>query len=148
MSQVPHDVAVARGIRALRAALAIVVAGTLALGVLALALVALVPPGSDLLWPGVSVLMVGQLLGLLAAGLAGWALRSVLAGADPAAAVAGLAGRFRTTAIALVVACLTTSLAWALVDAAALVPALVCAAVAAQLAVVLEVLRRTVLTAR
>lgn len=142
MSEAPPDVAVARGITALRAVLAIVVAGVLALGVMALALVVLVSPGSDLLWPGVSVLLVGQAVGLVAAAFAGWALRAVLVGQEPARARAALARRLRPTAIGLVVACLATACAWGLTDAGALVPALVCAVVAAQLAVVLEVLRR------
>lgn len=136
----------ARGLGALRTVLATVVAGSLGLGVVALALVMLVPAGSPLLWPGVSVLMVGQAFGLVAAGLTGWALRAVLTGADPHEHRAALGRRFRTTAIAVVAACAATALAWALVDASGLVPALVCALVAGQLAVLLEALRRRFLS--
>lgn len=141
MPEASPDVVV-RGIAALRAVLTTVVAGVLALGVMALALVLLVGPDSGLLWPGVSVLLVGQAVGLVAAALAGWALRQVLVGQDPARARATLARRLRPTAIALVTACLATAAGWGITHAGALVPALVCAVVAAQLAVVLEVLRR------
>ncbi|MDD9207747.1 hypothetical protein PU560_14925 [Georgenia sp. 10Sc9-8] len=137
---VPEDVAVARSLRALRGALLATVGACLVLGALAVGVVVLTGTDDALLWPGLSLLAVGQLLALVAAAVVALGLRSVLVGGLPAAALARTASRLRRLARLVVVACVVGVVVWGLVRPEALVVTVACALVVAQVPAVLHVL--------
>ncbi|WP_127132073.1 hypothetical protein [Georgenia sp. SYP-B2076] len=142
MSETGTTEAAARAASVLRTTLAGCVGACLALGVMGLALTALTGADGAVAWPGVSLLGLGQLLALVAAAVAGWGLRRVLAGDAPRAVTARVRSALGRVEQALLVLLALGALAWVVARPEATVAILACALVSAQVAAVLHLLRR------
>ncbi|MCK6209769.1 hypothetical protein KZX45_04345 [Georgenia sp. EYE_87] len=141
MSTAPPEGAVARAARALRIALLVCAGACVALGLMGAGL-ALLTRDDAALWPGLTLLGVGQLAGLAGATVAGLGLRRVLTGSAPrdvTPRVRATLGRLGTVLGAVLV---TGAAAWILARPSAWVAVLACALVSAQLVAVLRFLRR------
>lgn len=133
--------ATTRAARALRITLTATAAACIVLGVIGLAVAMLAGSDDEVLWPGLSLLALAQLVALLAAGTAGWGLRRLVRGAEPRAVTARVRATLRVLEHALLVLLVLGAAAWIVVRPAAAVSAVSCAVVGAQLALVLHLLR-------
>ena len=131
-----------RAVRALRTTLGVSAAACLALGAMGLAITLLTGTDSPALWPGVSLLAVGQLVMLVAVGAAGSGLRAVLRGAEPRPVTTQVRATLGVLRTVLAVALVVGVIAWILVRPSAVVAVVACGLVAAQGAVALHLLRR------
>lgn len=141
VSTAPPEDAVARAVRALRITLLVCAGACVVLGLMGAALVLLTGDDSSL-WPGLTLLGAGQLVGLLGAATAGLGLRRVLTGTEPQVVTprvrAALGGLSTTLAVVLAVG----AVAWIVARPSAWVAVLACALVSAQLVALLRFLRR------
>ncbi|GAA1653782.1 hypothetical protein [Georgenia ruanii] len=131
-----------RAVRALRIALGVSAGACLALGVMGFAVALLTGTDSPALWPGVSLLAVGQLVMLVAVGAAGSGLHAVLRGAEPRPVTTRVRATLGTLRTVLAVALVLGVTAWILVRPSAVVAVVACGLVGAQGVVALHLLRR------
>ncbi|WP_193312878.1 hypothetical protein [Georgenia subflava] len=131
-----------RAARALRVTLLVTAGACLGLGAMGLALALLTGTDSSALWPGLTLLALGQLVALVAAAVAGTGLRRVLAGAPPREVTTRVRARLGHLSTALVALLAVAAAGWILARPSAVVAVLACALVSVQLAVVLRLLRR------
>lgn len=129
---------------------ATVVLGLIAAGAAAMSRVENGGAGSDIVVPGLTVLMVGQLVALVATAIAGWVLIRLLRRQvpGPARAVAGLSRALGLCARILLGVLVIAVTVWVIARPAAVLSAVLGALVAAQLAVVIGAVRSSQLRTR
>lgn len=152
---VEHEVRAALALRAVTRVVAILAAtafavGAIAVGVAAMARVEEGGDGAEIVTPGITVLMVGQLVALVATGLAVWVLVRLVRRRvpDPARALDGLSQALGLCSRVLLAGCVVAVAVWVLVRPSSVIPAVVGALVAAQVAVVIGVVRGVLTRAR
>lgn len=106
--------------------------------------------GADVVVPGISVLMVGQLAALVGAALAVWSLVQLLRRRvpDPARTVVGLSRALGLCARFLVAGCVLGVAVWLVVRPGAAISAVLGAVVAVQVAFVIGMVRSRILATR
>ncbi|WP_284248886.1 hypothetical protein [Litorihabitans aurantiacus] len=106
--------------------------------------------GAEVVVPGVSVLMIGQLAALVATGLAAWALVQLLRRRvpDPAHGVAGLGRALGLCSRFLVVGCAAGVVYWLVARPGTAISAILGAVVAVQVAFVIGLVRSRILVLR
>lgn len=141
-ASVPPDVRLARAIRALRDTLVGCGIACLGLGAIAMAIVALASPTSDITWPTVTILGGGQLLALIGAGISAVALRALLVGHPAEGLQATTRERLALLARVVLVWCVVATTAWVIAYPGTAALTLALAVVTAQLSVALHLLGR------
>lgn len=106
--------------------------------------------GSDVVVPGISVLMIGQLAALVGTALAVWSLVQLLRGRvpDPARNVAGLSRALGLCSRFLIAGCVVGVAVWLIVRPEAGISAVLGAIVAVQVAFVIGLVRSRILATR
>lgn len=152
---VDHEVRAALALRAVTRAVAILAATALGIGIIAVGAAAMARvedggEGTDVVTPGISVLMVGQLMALVATALAAWVLMRLVRQRvpDPARALEGLSRALGLCSRVLLAGCVVVTLVWAFARPAHVLAAIVGSLVAAQAAVVFGLVRGILQRAR
>jgi hypothetical protein len=140
VSTAPPEETVARAVRALRIALLVCAGACVVLGLMGAALV-LLTDDDALLWPGLTLLGLGQLAGLVGAAVASLGLRRVLTGSDPREVTPRVRATLGRLSIVLGVVLAIGAVAWIVVRPSAWVAVVACALVSVQLVALLRFLR-------
>lgn len=149
------EVRAALALRAVTRVVAILAATAFAVGIVAVGVAAMARveeggDGAQIVMPGISVLMVGQLAALVATGLAVWVLVRLVRRRvpDPARALDGLSRALGLCSRVLLAGCVVAIAVWAFLRPSSVLSAVVGALVAAQVAVVFGVVRGVLKRAR
>lgn len=152
---VDPEVRAALALRAVTRAVAILGAVSVAVGLIAVGAAAMARvedggDGADVVIPGISVLMVAQVVAVVATGLAAWVLVRLVRRLvpDPARVLDGLSRSLGLCSRVLLAGCVAAIVGWAFVRPGSVVSAVVGALVAAQVAVVFGVVRGMLQRAR
>ncbi|GAA4418509.1 hypothetical protein GCM10023169_08170 [Georgenia halophila] len=129
-----------RAVRALRTALLVTAGACVALGILGASLVLL--SGATDPWPGLTLLLTGQVVALVAALVSAVGLRRVLRGDERGAVTARVRSAYGVLASVLAALLIAGVTGWVLVRPDAWLAVVACALLTAQLVAVLRYLRR------